>query len=75
MIISSGEPLGKGSERFKRVTGLSDAEKQAVINGEIVLVKCPWSDHPTATEFKQVTTFTDSSGRRHFTHKNYSEAI
>ena len=73
IISETGTPVGKGSQRFKRVTGLTDQEKQAVIDGEIVLVRCPWSQHPTATEFKRVTTFTDSRGQRHYTHRNFSE--
>ena len=73
IISETGMPVGKGSARFKRVTGLTDQEKQAVIDGEIVLVRCPWSQHPTATEFKRVTTFTDSRGQRHYTHRNFSE--
>ena len=74
IISETGTPVGKGSQRFKRVTGLTDQEKQAVINGETVLVKCPWADHPTATAFKQVTTYTDSRGQRHYTHRNFQES-
>ena len=74
IISETGTPVGKGSQRFKRVTGLTDQEKQAVINGETVLVKCPWADHPTATAFKQVTTYTDSRGQRRFAHRNFQES-
>ena len=74
IISQTGTPVGKGSARFKRVTGLTDQEKQAVIDGEIVLVRCPWSDHPTATAFKRVTTYTDSRGQRHYTHRNFQES-
>ncbi len=73
IISETGTPVGKGSQRFKRVTGLTDQEKQAVINGETVLVKCPWADHPTATAFKQVTTYTDSRGQRRFAPRNFQE--
>ena len=74
IISETGTPVGKGSQRFKRVTGLTEQEKQAVIDGEIVLVRCPWSDHPTATAFKQVTTYTDSRGQRRFGHRNFQES-
>ena len=74
IISQTGTPVGKGSQRFKRGTGLTDQEKQAVIDGEIVLVRCPWSDHPTATEFKRVTTYTDSRGQRCFAHRNFQES-
>ena len=73
IISATGKLTGKGSQRFKSVKGLTEEEKQAVIDGKIVLVRCPWSDHPSATEFKQVTTYVDSRGRRQFGHRNFHD--
>ena len=40
IISETGEPIGKGSQRFKSVEGLTEEEQQAVVDGYIVLVRC-----------------------------------
>mgnify|MGYP001171980187 FL=1 len=71
IISTTGQLRGKGSDRYKRVISLTRGERDAVIAGEIVLVKCPWGDHPGATPYKQVGVFTNKWGKKTFFHVNY----
>ena len=71
IISETGIPRGKGSDRFKYVAFLSEAEKQAVLRGDTVLVKCPWSNHCLATVYKQVYSYQAGNGKHKFGHKNY----
>ena len=70
IISRTGIPRGKGSDRYKYVAFLTDAEKEAAILGQTVLVECPWSQHHAATNYKVVVPFL-SNGRQKFGHKNY----
>lgn len=71
IISKTGIPKGKGSDRFKYVAFLSAAEKQAVLRGDTVLVKCPWSDHCMATTYKRVYAYRSGNGSQRFGHRNY----
>jgi len=71
IISATGQLRGRGSDRYRSVVFLSHSEREAVLAGKIVLVKCPWGDHHTSTPYKQVHAFTDSQGRQKFNHSNY----
>lgn len=70
-ISKTGIPYGKGSDPFKGVKNLLSEEKSAVLEGQTVIVKCPWGDHYSSTEYKKVVSYVDSNGRIRFSHKNY----
>ena len=71
IISETGVPKGKGSDRFRYVAFLSTAEKQAVLRGDIVLVRCPWSNHCMATTYKRVYAYRTGNGSQRFGHRNY----
>jgi len=71
IISVTGIPRGKGSDRFKYVAFLSTAEKEAVLSGDTVLVRCPWSNHCMATTYKRVYAYRAGDGSQRFGHRNY----
>ena len=66
----TGVPRGKGSDKYRYVSSLTKLEKQAVLNGKTVLVKCPWTHH-LSTPYKEVTAWKTLGGKQYFSHKNY----
>jgi len=75
IISEAGIPRGKGSDKHKYVAFLSKAEKEAVLRGETVLVECPWSDHCTATVYKEVYAYRAGNGTQRFGHRNYTAQV
>ena len=71
IISETGIPRGKGSDRFKYVAFLSTSEKEAVLSGDTVLVRCPWSNHWMATAYKRVYAYRAGDGSQRFGHRNY----
>jgi len=71
IISETGIPKGKGSDPFRYVAFLSAADKQAVLRGDIVLVRCPWSNHRMATTYKRVYPYRAGNGSQRFGHRNY----
>lgn len=71
IISETGIPKGKGSDPFRYVAFLSTADKQAVLRGDTVLVRCPWSNHRMATTYKQVYAYRAGNGSQKFGHRNY----
>ena len=71
IISVTGIPRGKGSDRFRYVSFLSTAEKEAVLRGDTVLVRCPWSNHCMATTYKRVYAYRAGDGSQRFGHRNY----
>jgi len=71
IISETGIPKGKGCDRFKYVAFLSTAEKEAVLRGDTVLVRCPWSNHRMATTYKRVYPYRAGNGSQRFGHRNY----
>jgi len=68
IISQTGEIHGRGSDPFKWVSGLTDAERQAVRDGRVVLVRDD-NQHPATTAFKRVMF---RHGR--YYHRNYYES-
>ncbi len=71
MISETATIHGRGSARHRWVSGLSAAERAAVIAGETVLVR-DRNQHPSTAEYKQVTLWHDRNGRRRYGHRNYT---
>lgn len=65
LISQTGTLHGRGSDKFKWVSGLTAEERELVKNGGIVLIKTPYKHH-TVTEYKIVTVY---NGK--FSHRNY----
>lgn len=66
MIISTTAVIhGRGKNRFKWVSGLTEQERDAVRRGELVLVR-DHNTHHTTTEYKQV-----SYNYGKYQHRNY----
>jgi len=66
MIISTTAVIhGRGRNRFKWVSGLTEQEREAVHRGELVLIR-DHNTHHSTTEYKEVSY---SYGR--YKHHNY----
>jgi len=74
IISETGIPRGRGSDKHKYVAFLSKAEIEAVLRGETVLVKCPWSNHCAATVYKEVYPYRAGNGAQKFGHRNYQSS-
>jgi len=64
-ISTTGEIKGRGSNKYKWVSGLTDPEREAVRRGDTVLVKDS-SGHHMATAYKQVTHYKGKYGHRNY---------
>lgn len=69
IVSETGIIHGRGSDRFKWVSGLTAVEREAVKNGHVVLVKDS-NPHHCCTPFKQVTW-----DGRHYHHHNYPGGV
>ncbi len=65
IVSDTGTINGRGSDKYKWVSGLSKTEREAVRAGEIVLIRDK-NPHKTTTEYKQVTYVNKKYG-----HKNW----
>lgn len=66
IVSKTGVIKGRGTDRYKWVSGLTPEERQAVREGETVLVPDN-STHPNTTDYKIVVKGWGGG----FTHRNY----
>lgn len=65
IISTTGKINGRGSDRYKWISGLTDSEREAARRGDLVLVKDS-SGHYMSTLYKKVKYY---AGK--YEHRNY----